>query len=188
MANIIRHIRLGIKAIRNLIYILGSVLFLSHCGSERALSGIWQQVPYDQQGQFVNESSPLYELHVGQYGERLSGLLVRYQVPNDLSLSTFDTRDQCDCTFISQGTIEPQIAFSLYNPEQSYVLSTPPACSLPDRECDRVFNLTEEEDNLVGETWCTDNKEESKRLIRFERVAGIPVNQCIPLQSTASLN
>ena len=164
--------------------ILSTLLFLSHCGAQRALSGIWQQSPYDGARASSDMSVPLYELDLGQYGQRISGLLVRYQVPNDQSLSTFDTRDQCDCTFISQGTINPQIAFSLFNPETPYVLSVPPACTLNQNECERVFNLTEEEDDLVGETWCIDQKERTQRSIRFVRVPGIPINQCVPLPST----
>jgi hypothetical protein len=160
---------------------VGAIIFLSHCGAQRALSGIWQQIPYEEQRGFSTRSNPLYELHLGQYGQRLSGLLVRYQVPSDQSLSTFDTRDQCDCKFVSQGTIDPQIAFSLFNPISPYVLSIPPACTLEGPKCERVFNLEKEDDDLIGETWCSQSKEATLRLIRFTRIAGIPINQCIPL-------
>ena len=158
-------------------------LFLPRCGAQRALSGIWQQVPLEEFEGFSSESSPLYELHMGQYGERISGLLVRYQAPIDRSLSAFDIQDQCDCAFMTQGTINPKIAFSLLDSDEAYVLSNPSPCRIEHSTCQRLFNLEEDPEfpeELIGSTWCLDRKEETLRSLRFRRIVGVPLNQCIP--------
>lgn len=106
---------------------IGSVaaLYVS-CGSQRTVSGVWREVPLNASGEVITLgdaqsdvviNSSLYELNLGQYGDRVAGVSVRYQVPDAASLALFDQRDRCGCAFIVQGLIE-----ELEDPEEDGLL------------------------------------------------------------------
>ena len=170
-------------------YILILSVIELQCGAERALSGIWRQEPESNQS-----STRLYELHLGQYGDRLTGLVLRYRPPQSDLLSLYDRGDRCDCAYIIQGKATEDIAFRLLNPSTTRVVSDPITCKLEEPECERIFDLREEQDELVGETWCSPSLSTSnlsasstsptitKESIRFVSIKGVPISQCKPSQ------
>ena len=93
--------------------LIGPVAALSvSCGSQRTVSGVWREVPLNESGEVITLgdaqsdaviNSSLYELNLGQYGDRVAGVSVRYQVPDAASLALFDQRDRCGCAFIRTG-------------------------------------------------------------------------------------
>jgi len=110
-----------------LLAVIGPVAALSvSCGSQRTVSGVWREVPLNARGEVITLgdtqsdvviNSSLYELNLGQYGDRVAGVSVRYQVPDAASLALFDQRDRCGCAFIVQGLIE-----ELEDPEEDGLL------------------------------------------------------------------
>jgi hypothetical protein len=165
---------------------LGCLMCLG-CGAERDLSGIWQQAPVSASEGALNEELAwdeglelLYELHLGRYAERVTGLVVRYQTPSSRYLSPFDRADRCGCDFIYQGSAlsDPErLAFGLLDPSTPRALDDAPTCSLS-AECERVFKLTLEGDDLVGTTWCEGSEERTLRPVRFVRSVGLTASAC----------
>ena len=72
----------------------------AECSSEREFSGIWQQV--------CDEEHPCvagglrFELHLGRYGDALTGLLVRYRDPGP-ELDAYRKSNDCGCFFVDSG-------------------------------------------------------------------------------------
>lgn len=167
------------------------VVFITGCSAQRTVSGVWREVPLnaegevvrlDQDGANVGLNGAIYELNLGQYGDRVAGVSVRYQLPESKALAPFDRSDRCGCAFIVQGLIEELdnseedsllfvaqgLTFSLYSPPSASgsgdrqetinaeLLESPCASLKP--ECRRIFDLelVEGGDALVGETWCLD--------------------------------
>ena len=146
----------------------------------------------------------LYELNLGQFGDRVAGVSVRYRVPQSVSLAPFDRADRCGCAFIVQGLIETLeeseddsllfvaqgLTFSLYTASQtSAETHDVTGCSELPAECRRIFDLelVEGGDALVGETWCLDTgsippdgEQNIKQQVRFEPISGIPEDVCEP--------
>ena len=163
------------------------------CGSNRELTGIWQQVPFNEGDKLSETPIALYELHLGQYGNRITGLSIRYQKPKADFLSTFDGSDRCDCHYIVQGKNDDQVAFTLLQMQETYSVSGVASCQINTLECKRIFLLTLEDDELVGEMWC-ENKDELMDdpqlaywheviAVRFQRSTGIPTKECQPVMS-----
>lgn len=175
---------------RYLCLLLLLCVHLESCGAMRTLSGIWQQAPLNLLNQDSEEElvwdeglTVLYELHLGRYGNRVTGVLVRYQTPRSRFLSPFDRADRCNCEFIYQGSAlsDPdRLAFTLLDPQTRRSVDSNPNCSL-ELECQRVFKLTQEDDELVGTTWCAGDEEGSTQQLRFVRSVGIPNRVCEPL-------
>ena len=171
---------------------LMSIITLVQCGADRELTGIWQQVPFNEADSINQIPVTLYELHLGQYGERITGLSVRYQKPEAEFLSSFDRTDRCDCHYIVQGKTDEQVAFTLLNTENSYSINQPQNCQIETAECKRIFLLTLEDDELKGETWCENadelmHSDHSSYLheiisVRFIRSSGIPTKECKPIE------
>ena len=184
----------------SLVCLLCSILFFA-CKRETSVSGVWREVPNvlnEQQDQnnsnnqlntdsSTAETTVLYELNLGQYGDRVAGVSVRYQTPRSESLAFFDQADRCDCSFVVQGLIEelenPQddrllfvangLTFSLYPPQQT--TNNNSRCPTTSEECKRIFDLeqTEQGAALEGQTWCLDKPDQTRRFIRFESITGI---------------
>jgi len=169
---------------------LWSLVSVISCGAERTLSGIWQQAPLslpmgspDEELAWDEGLSELYELHLGRYGDRVTGVLVRYQTPASRFLSPFDRADRCSCELIYQGNAlenPERLAFGLLDPETERSVDVRPNCRLP-QECQRIFKLTLEGDDLVGTTWCDGDEEGSTQQLRFVRSVGISTKTCEPL-------
>jgi len=165
-----------------------SVVFSVSCGAERELSGIWQQAPLllpnqepDDELAWDEGLSQLYELHLGRYADRVTGVLVRYQTPGSRFLSPFDRADRCSCELIYQGSAlsEPdRLAFGLLDPATPRSVDVAPSCEL-EPECQRVFKLTLEGDELVGTTWC-EGQEGSPQQLRLIKAVGLSQTSCEP--------
>jgi len=160
---------------------------LAGCEAERDLSGLWRQAPRAPGEDAWDEGLAwLYELHLGRYAETLTGLVVRYQVPSSRFLSPFERADRCDCSFVARGAAEdaagaPEaLAFSLLDPGTRRALEAAPSCALPAPECERLFRLAVEGDDLVGETWCAG--EAARQALRFTRVSGLTASSCAPVE------
>ena len=177
------------------------------CQSKQTVTGVWREVPINAEGDIDREitltntaaEGVLYELNLGQYGDRVAGVSVRYRIPQSNELASFDRGDRCGCTFIVQGLIETLedseedtllfeaqgLTFSLYDPEQEFENVSVEECLEVPSECRRVFDLelVEGGDVLVGETWCLNinpimNEQNVKRPVRFEPISGIPEDIC----------
>ena len=168
------------------------------CERSASVSGVWREVSplnvslISTSPSMTLDTPALYELNLGQYGDRVAGVSVRYQKPDNQALASFDPADRCGCSFVVQGLIQqlenPQddqllfvangLTFSLYTPSQLVDQSQP--CPTLDRECQRIFNLEQFDggDSLEGYTWCLESPEDSRRPIRFESINGLPEDVC----------
>lgn len=161
---------------------------LSSCEAERDLSGLWRQAPLIAGEDAWDEGLEwLYELHLGRYAETLTGLVVRYKTPASRFLSPFERADRCDCAFVARGVAATpdgapeSLAFSLLDPSTRRALEPAPACTLPAPECDRLFQLAVDGDDLLGETWCAGDEE--RQAVRFTKALGITASSCAPLEA-----
>lgn len=179
------------------------LILLTACQRSASVSGVWREI------EEIENSSPsslppsptLYELSLGQYGDRVTGVSVRYQRPSEESLALFDPADRCNCSFVVQGLIEERIpihgdrellfianglTFSLYTPQESEMLSSSPtpesnqSCPELVPECKRIFNLDQVDggDRLSGFTWCLEAPDETRRPILFEAINGLVEDSC----------
>jgi hypothetical protein len=168
------------KHFSHLLFIL--FIHLSACQRSASVSGVWREVDEPAtETQIGSTLTPeLYELNLGQYGDRVAGVSVRYQRPSEDSLALFDPADRCNCSFIVQGLIEELndsddrellfvangLTFSLYTPQvddmtpgtamMSSASSTNQKCPQLTHECKRIFNLEQVNsgERLQGFTWC----------------------------------
>ena len=155
---------------------------LSGCGSERDGTGVWQQI-CDEEAAAPCDEAYVYELHLGRYGDQLSGIVVRYLF-EDIALEPFQRTNECGCFLITSGRMDDtQFGFTLYEPALPRIPDTsfqpvqacaPSATSIPAECDDRIFDLREAGDQLDGTIACGD----SARPIRFRRVAGRPRTAC----------
>ena len=143
------------------------------CGTQSALSGVWQQVD------FSPEQGLLYEFHLGQYGEQLTGLVVRYRSPLREELGAYEKFDRCDCFFIRQGRVrESRISFRLFNSNVTRSVNGGARCAPAEGECARVFEFREEPSGeLSGESWCEGRREESLPLT-LSAVDSVSIERC----------
>lgn len=142
------------------------------CDAELNFSGRWQMIESCTQ---QDCDGFVYELHLGQYGDSLAGMVVRYLDQGDGY--SFERTSECGCFLIEAGKAKnDQLRFQLHRPD----LPGPPegneknaACSpIPADPCqDRIFILKGEEDILSGQMLCnTDDPEPLS--IRFQSVVG----------------
>lgn len=156
---------------------LGAALFtLSACGTERALTGVWQQ---DCDGDAACIDAPfVYKLHLGRFGDSLTGLVVRYM--NSDGDATFDTLRECGCFLVTSGSAsglttrfrtEPGAPSALGCPAAGYAFAAA-GCkdALAAPPCQAVqFELDGETDALIGTMSCDRDPETA---VRFK-----PVNE-----------
>lgn len=171
----------------------------SSCQRSTSVNGVWREsTDYVEAQDTSSINRALYELNLGQYGDRVAGVSIRYQKPEDESLASFDQADRCNCSFVVQGLIEELegsaerqllfvangLTFSLYTP---MILPSPttnepvtiPCPKLP-QECQRIFDLEQVDggEALEGYTWCLESPDDTRRPLRFEAIKGIPENVC----------
>ena len=135
------------------------------CVSQTNVSGVWREVTLTEEGERSPEraeTSALYELNLGQFGERVAGVSVRYRAPESMGLALFDRGDRCECAFIIQGLIErldeeesrdeeglffvaQGLTFSLYNSTRDRTEVSRPESSR-DRESDAPSDETDLEE------------------------------------------
>ena len=148
--------------------LLLSLFSFNACKRSASVSGVWreieEQTEEDETKQTTGLTSAVYELNLGQYGDRVAGVSVRYKRPSEDSLALFDPADRCNCSFVVQGLIEELndsddrvllfiangLTFSLYTPPQRNTMTesisevsaaSNQACSQLNQECKRIFNL-----------------------------------------------
>lgn len=162
------------KRIAHIAVFLAS-LSLSGCGAERDLSGIWRQAECSADGW-------AYELHLGRYGDGLTGLVVRYRCK--ASVETFAPENECGCFLISTGkAADDVLSFALYRPTEPFgptadFEAEDPQCRPPPPDCARTFildgGITTE--RLEGTSGCT---QDTVSRLSFESVKGKLRTNCV---------
>ena len=149
------------------------------CGSERNYSGIWREEFCDP-NETVECPDSVYELHIGRYGEDVTGVIVRYR--NQPGLNSFQRSFACGCSFIQAGlSRDDTLSFSALKAHESCIQQPESGleyCSIC--ECnDRSFALRAEDDMLVGTVNCGSTVERSIRLVQSQ---GRTRRQCLDLK------
>lgn len=169
--------------LRHTLLIIIALGSLVSCGSERSHTGVWQQV-CDEDAPEPCDPAFVYALHLGRYGDQLSGLVVRHQF-EDIALDPYQPTNECGCFFMSGGRAKNgMLSFTLFEPDRPRL---PAPNFMPDPSCapspaeipadcaDRVFTLEEIDDDLQGTVSC----DGQTRPIRFRRVPGRPRTACV---------
>ena len=163
-----------------------SVLLLTSCGAERGLSGIWQQVACDPLDASIPCPSRVLELHLGRFGQGLTGIVVEYETES--GRTTFDGSSECDCSFIKSGyAVEDNLRFSI-DPQEASVsracanlaAEAPDNGSSPALPCElqeRRFNLTWDGEFLTGVVFCRGNEQVVSE-VRFIEATGQTRTRC----------
>lgn len=155
------------------------------CGPEREFSGVWRQSCGSDPGEPACGEF-VYELHLGRYGDAVTGLVVRYAYDGN-GFNNFQRTQECGCFLIEGGTADAtDLRFRLFDAQ------TPryPQPDTPDSElgcpdgvggslltaCPGQRFLLEGDDELV--TGSTDCGAGSPRPIAFEKVVGQPRTEC----------
>lgn len=156
------------------------LILLSGCGSERTYSGIWREVNCEDDDPETKCRSELYELHLGRFGQKLTGVSVRYETQE--GLDTFERSFACGCFFLRGGRADgSEISFGLFDEDamclQPNTESNRRQC--PDCECqNRRFELEEVDGALIGRMSCDGGRSHK---IRFEQTEGKPRRRCVDL-------
>lgn len=147
------------------------------CGTDRALTGVWQQV-CEGDASACADAPFVYKLHLGRFGDDLTGLVARYAKSGPAA--SFDTLRECGCYLVTSGSaralttrfqIEPGMPSALGCPAVGHAFSAP-GCkeAIANPPCQTVqFELDGESDTLVGNMKCDDAPSVT---VRFE-----PVNE-----------
>lgn len=166
-------------------------LMLAGCGPEREFSGIWRQTSCDDDLGQPDCEGFVYELHIGRYGDRLAGVVVRY-VYDRGGFDSFQRPKECGCFLIEGGVADDEgILFTLYD-------AVTPRYPQPDTEdgdlgCPRTrlddcagrrFDIDGEDETLEGVTDCGEDASDKTLPIAFERVVGTPRTECYERRGT----
>ncbi len=165
--------------------VLALIALSVSCGPERDFTGVWQQTQCGETGAQVDCDGFLYELHIGRYGDAVSGVLVRYRY-DESAFDGFRAPAECGCFLIDSGRAEEdQFEFRLYQPNTPRTRAgdeePSPACAAEAECAGRRFILEETADGLVGETVCDDG---TTVPVRFAPALGSPRTQCFPIEGT----
>ncbi len=167
-------------------------LALAGCGSEREFSGVWRQMPCDEGPASPDCSDFVYELHIGRYGDQLTGIVVRY-VYDRSGLDSFQRPKECGCFFIEGGVAEgDEMRFRLHDATtprypQPDTLDSDLGCQTGQFSttcAGRRFRLEGDDELMAGETVCgcpagqADCEEPPGLPVAFERVVGQPRTEC----------
>ena len=163
------------------ILIVGSACVTAlSCGSERTTSGVWRDLGCSDGNPDTPCLDEVYELHLGRYGDTVTGVIVRYR--GEDGLDPYQRTNACDCSFIESGrALEDDLEFRLFKEKTT--------CDTGDKvgrgncqecECEaRRFKLTaEDSDTLKGTMRCPDAP---TRPVRFVRVSGRVRTSCTDL-------
>lgn len=169
--------QIGLKSLITLIFVL-----IFSCGANKKLTGIWQQELDDQSTELPTF---LYEIHLAQFGAKVTGLLLRYRTPSSQDLSLFDRADRCNCYYIIQGSYNDdlsKVVFSILEPTVNRNTDTNPSCvpTAQEVECERIWELTDIDGILEGETWCVDQPQ-MRSAIRLISTPGVTLKECLPI-------
>ena len=88
------------------------------CGSERSSSGVWR----DDSCTDGDPSTPcpqyVYEMHLGRYGQTVTGILVKY-VAED-GLDPYQRTNVCGCYFVESGRADEEtLEFRIFSSEEA---------------------------------------------------------------------
>ena len=162
-------------------------LMLVGCGPERDYSGVWRQTACQDDLSSPDCNGFVYEFHIGRYGDRLSGLVVRYAYDRG-GFPSFQRAKECGCFFIEGGVAGDEgMQFTLYDTStprypQPDIPSDDPGCQ-PRTDCpDRRFDLEGNDELMTGETRCGEG---DPLPIAFERVVGTTRTECYERIGTA---
>jgi hypothetical protein len=81
---------------------------LAACGPERDLSGVWRLEacgPEGAEAPACDGDAFVYELHLGRFGDDVTGLLVPYVFQGE-GLDSFDKPNERGCHFLSSGSAD----------------------------------------------------------------------------------
>lgn len=161
------------------------VAALTGCGAEREFTGVWQQVCEPDQAE-APCADFVVEAHLGRYGDKVTGLLVRYRL-QDVALDPYQRSNECGCWFLQGGRAqEDRLAFALFEPA---VPRVPDEAFAPDEACapraadippaceDALYSLRADGDDLVGEVRCG----AEARTVRLRPTSGSPRRVCLPV-------
>lgn len=155
------------------------------CGPERDFSGVWRQDCGNDPGQRACGEF-VYELHIGRYGDAVTGLVVRYAY-DDNGFNNFQRTQECGCFLIGTGNAgAADIGFRLFDAQ------TPryPQPDTPDSELacpesggggllttcpGRRFDLEGDDELLDGTTRCSAGDPQP---IAFTKEVGQPRTEC----------
>gem|GEM_PF-1536027 len=156
------------------------ILMLCGCGSERTYSGIWREVSCTDDDPETECRGELYELHLGRFGQKLTGVAVRYTTEE--GLDTFERSYACGCFFLRGGRVNgSDVSFGLLN--ENATCSTQDQDAQPQhcRDCNcenRRFELQEVDGILMGRMLCDDGRVHT---LRFEQSEGKTRRRCVDL-------
>jgi hypothetical protein len=154
------------------------------CGPERTYTGVWQQSQCGDDATRTDCDGYLYELHIGRYGDAISGVLVRYRY-DETAFDGFRAPSECGCFLIDGGRARDDgFELRLFEPETPRTRSPDGASTntcAPMGECSgRRFDLMETSEGLEGQTSCDDGASVS---LRFVPAVGSPRNQCFAAEA-----
>ncbi len=159
------------------------LLPLGSCGANNEHTGVWQQATCNGvEGQPCGEDGFLYELHLGRYGDAVTGVLVRYRFIEG-GINNFDPTTECGCFIIGFGDANgDRLRFQLYGhdapglPDPDY--KVPADCAPLPGECrGRIFDLDgSDPDRLVGTVGCGSADDTVE--IEFETTDLTPRREC----------
>lgn len=156
-------------------------LLLGACTAEPVDTGVFQQIECDVEGSLACTDGYAYQLHIGRYGDAVTGLLVRYRYSGPGF--NWAKSSECGCFIIDSGVTDgDDLSFQVFAPgapglPDEAFRSPLPECSPPPGDCTgRRFVLTGQGDQLAGDTACG---AVGQTPVRFERVDGRPRTQCV---------
>ncbi len=171
-------------------------LMLLACGPEHGFSGAWKQNCDDpaggcpQDGVELKDGTVVYALHVGRYGDDVTGIVVRY------TGNTYDPLAECGC-YIMQGgrASDGDLSFTLKLVADGN--GGGPGCAAPDDrfgsacqdalrtpKCDTLdFTLSGDDDQLTGQLVCN----AVSRPVQFVPASGKTRRTCLDGASCAHL-
>jgi len=155
------------------------------CGPELEFTGVWQQTQCGESATQRDCDGFLYELHIGRYGDSVSGVLVRYRY-DESAFDGFRASAECGCFLIDSGRAdEDQLEFRLFEPGHPRTRaqdgSLTEACRSEPECARRRFILEETAEGLVGEAICDDG---SVQPIQFAPALGSPRTECFAVRGT----
>lgn len=166
------------------------------CGPEHAFSGAWQQNCDAPEGGCADEPF-VYMVHIGRYGDDVTGLVVRYVNEG----APFDPRTECGC-YVMQGgrATDDTVAFQIKLKAHPAAPGDGPGCPAPEHPfasqtcsealaappCETLrFDLSGDEDALAGRLTCDDAGASAAR--RFVPARGKTRRTCLSAEHCPNL-
>ena len=156
------------------------VILATSCGSERTTSGVWRDLGCTDDDPKTPCLNEVYELHLGRYGDTVTGVIVRYRGEN--GLDPYQRTSACDCFFIESGrALSEDLEFRLFKSNSACAADQklgPGGCETCECEARRFKLTAEDSDTLVGTMRCPDAPPSQ---VRFERTRGRVRTSCADL-------